>query len=89
MAVHLAIASVDAVTAEKLGTVSSGQDHTGSVELLAQISLDGVASVVRQMRSILESKTRIEYGAEVLTPARASELARQSIRVFEWAEDLL
>ncbi len=88
IAVHLAIASADAVTVEKLGTVWSGQDHIGSVELLGQIQLEGVGPVVGQLRSILESKSRIEYGAEALTPARASELAKMSIRVFEWFETL-
>ena len=88
-AIHLAIASSDAVTAVKLGQVWSGTDHSGSVELLAQVKLDGVDAVRRQLRSLLEAKTKVEYGAEELSPSRASELAKLAVRVFEWSQSAL
>lgn len=89
MAVHLAIASADAVTVARLGKVWSGQDHAGSIELLGQVGVEGVEPVVRQLRGILEAKTRVEYGAEALTPGRASGLAKGAIRIFDWAESVL
>ena len=87
LAVHLAICSADAVTASRSGQVWAGQDHGGSVEVLNQTTVDGARSATEQLRAILEAKTRVEYGADPLTPSRASDLAKRARRLFEWAEE--
>lgn len=84
-AVHLTIASVDAVTCAKLGRVWSGEDHGGVVDLLRETGVAGVDVTSRQVASILEAKTRVEYGAEALSATRASGMGKQAKRVFEWA----
>jgi hypothetical protein len=84
-AVHLTIASVDAVTCAKLGQVWSGEDHGGVVDLLRETGLASVEATSRQVASILESKTRVEYGAEAATGPRATEMGKQAKRVFDWA----
>jgi hypothetical protein len=84
-AVHLVIASVDAVTCAYLGKVWSGEDHAGVVDLLREAQLQGSDAVTRQVASVLEKKTRVEYGAEAVSAASSAELAKQAKRVFEWA----
>jgi hypothetical protein len=84
-AVHLVIASVDAVTCAKLGKVWSGEDHGGVVDLLRETGLPAAEGTLRQVASVLEAKTRVEYGAEAATPSRGAALAKQAKRVFDWA----
>jgi hypothetical protein len=88
-AVHLVISSVDAVTCAKLGKVWSGEDHGGVVDMLRETGLRGVDGTLRQVASVLEAKTRVEYGAEPATAAGAAALAKQAKRVFEWAVETL
>ncbi|MCI4325097.1 MAG: hypothetical protein L3K00_04335 [Thermoplasmata archaeon] len=88
-AVHLTIASVDAVTCAKLGQVWSGEDHGGVVDLLRETGVAGVDVASRQVASILESKTRVEYGAEAASAPRATEMGKQAKRVFDWAVSAL
>jgi hypothetical protein len=87
--VHLAIASVDAVTVAKLGKVWAGQDHAGVVSLLAELGSEESKLVARRVASVLEEKTRVEYGAEAITPAKAQFLAKESQRICEWAKKTL
>ncbi|MCI4317465.1 MAG: hypothetical protein L3J96_02915, partial [Thermoplasmata archaeon] len=84
-AVHLTIASVDAVTCAKLGQVWSGEDHGGVVDLLRETGVAGVEVTSRQVASIMESKTRVEYGAEPASGPRATDMGKRAKRVFEWA----
>ncbi|MCI4327867.1 MAG: hypothetical protein L3K16_09635 [Thermoplasmata archaeon] len=83
-AVHLVIASVDALTCAKLGKVWGGEDHAGVVDLLRETGGPGVEPVVRQVSSVLEAKTRVEYGAEPVSSVLASEMAKQAGRVFDF-----
>jgi hypothetical protein len=84
-AVHLVISSVDAITCARLGKVWSGEDHGGVVDLLRETRLPAVDGTLRQVASVLEAKTRVEYGAEPATTAGAAALAKQARRVFDWA----
>jgi hypothetical protein len=88
-AVHLVISSVDAVTCAKLGKVWGGEDHGGVVDLLREAGFPGVEDTLRRVASVLEAKTRVEYGAEPATPAGAAALAKQARRVFDWAVQTL
>jgi len=88
-AVHLVISSVDAVTCAKLGKVWSGEDHGGVVDLLRETGDPQVEGTLRQIATVLEAKTRVEYGAELATASGASLMAKQARRIFDWAVETL
>jgi hypothetical protein len=88
-AIHLVISSVDAVTCAKLGKVWAGEEHGGVVDLLRETGLPDLDGTIRQVASVLEMKTRIEYGAESATPSGSANLVKQATRVFAWALDVV
>jgi hypothetical protein len=87
--VHLVVASVDAVTVAKLGKVWAGQDYAGVVSLLGELGSEESKRIARQVASVLEQKTRVEYGTEAITAAKAQLLAKQARQVCEWAKKTL
>ena len=89
LAVHLAIASADALTCSRAGRVWSGEDHRGAVELLRESGGSNSDVARALLAAVLEAKTRVEYGPDLSTPESVRVLARRAERLFSLSESIV
>ena len=89
--VHAGIALVDAITVRLTGTKGSGEDHAQAAALLQEAVIGDQESsrAIRQLRAILQEKTRVSYSGEVYTAADVARLRKHFDRFRQWAETLL
>ncbi|MCI4334040.1 MAG: hypothetical protein L3K04_00155 [Thermoplasmata archaeon] len=88
-AIHLGISAVDALTCALLGQVWSGEDHAGAADLLRTVPATGNDPAIRHLLALLESNSRVEYGAEAASAATTVGLGQHARRLFEWVVQAL
>ena len=89
--VHSAIAYADALCIKLSGQKSAGENHEHTVTLLEENVAGGedTSRALKQLRYIIEEKTRVSYLGEILTQAGTKELWKRLVRFREWALSLL
>jgi hypothetical protein len=80
-AIQASIAFADALTVQRLGLRSRGQDHREVVAVLAQVDLLKGTRISTLMQAILDRKTSVEYGDSEVGKADARQLV-------DWASEL-
>jgi hypothetical protein len=84
-AIHAVISLADALVTFHVGARSTSRSHDDAAELLDSVALDGKADGLRQVRSVLALKNRVEYEERELTPEEASRLCLHMDRFGRWA----
>lgn len=74
VAVLAGIAASDAICTAALGRRSSGQDHQGAADLLAQVD----ATLGSRLRSLVKRKGESHYGDSILTPTQRVQARRDA-----------
>jgi hypothetical protein len=89
--VHAGIALADAIAVRLTGTKNSGDDHVQAAALLQEVVVGDQESsrAIRQLRAILQEKTRVSYSGEVYSAADVARLRKHFNRFRRWAETLL
>ncbi len=87
--IHCAIAYADALTAKFKGQVNQG-DHQGVIKLLrVALGKDLPDKQEANLRSLLEQKDEVQYGARLLSRAEADRSLERLEQFAVWAEELL
>ena len=85
-AVHAGICATDAITAHRLGEISSAPNHAEAVVLLRSCFRTGIpARHERQIVGLLAAKNSVEYSGQLLTAERSRTLTDQAARFVKWA----
>ncbi len=85
-AIHGVISACDAFTIFHLEVRSRGEDHRDVVRVMERVSTDGLKEVTRQVLSVLDLKSRVEYGGDGLTAEEAEKIVTRAERVLRWVE---
>ncbi len=91
LAIHAAIAAVDAACVAFAGVRSASQTHADQPHLVRQL-LPGDENARRaatQLEALIDRKNRVEYEARRCRPEDAQASAKQAQRVVEWARSLI
>jgi len=73
-AIQSSIALADALTVQRLGLRSRGQDHRDVVTLVAQLDIRRGSRIATLIQAILDRKTDVEYGNSEVSKADARQL---------------
>ena len=89
--VHAAVALTDAVTVRLAGVKSAGEDHGQAASLLQEVVVGDEESgrAIRQLRSLIQEKTRVSYSGEVYGPRDVARLQKHFGRFRQWVNELL
>ncbi len=90
-AIHAAISATDAVTTALVGLRSADPDHQRAVDLLDQVAGNSaeIGIRVRQLRTLLVKKNRVEYESRRATPREARDAVERAARIVEWARGVV
>ena len=88
-AVHCVISSCDAIAVKILGERSAGKSHDDAIRLLSRARPPGYEAKVNQIRDILSLKSKVEYGSDAPSKARAELAIKQATRVYRWAKEVV
>jgi HEPN domain-containing protein len=91
IAVHAAIAAVDAVTAAIGGRRSTDPDHRRAADLLLEVAgpSEEVRARARQLAALLGKKNLVEYESRRATAREASEAVDRAARIVEWSATMV
>ncbi len=90
LAIHAAIAAVDAACVASGGVRSASQTHADQPRLVRQL-LPGDENARRaaaQLEALIDRKNTVEYAARRCRPEDAQVSTKQAQRVVEWARSL-
>jgi HEPN domain-containing protein len=89
--VHAAIAYADALCIKISGQRSVGESHEHTVSILEEhvAGEDEKTKALKQLRHIIEEKTRVSYLGEMISPAQTKELLKRLERFREWVLSIL
>ncbi|MFA5247015.1 MAG: hypothetical protein WC408_03970 [Candidatus Micrarchaeia archaeon] len=83
------ISSCDAIAVKILGERSAGKSHDDAIRLLSKAKPPGYEDKQNQIRDILSLKSRVEYGSDTPSKARAELAIKQATRVYRWAKEIV
>lgn len=84
LAIHAAINASDAVCGARLGRRAAGDDHDQVLTLLTQAGPDG-ASMAKDLRRLLQLKTKTEYEPDNIAPGVAKKAVERARRCVSTA----
>ena len=89
--VHAAIAYVDALCIQQSGQRSTGENHEDAISLLDEAISDGdeKTSAMKQLRRIIEEKTKVSYLGDLYSATQAEDLWKRLKRFRAWAVQIL
>lgn len=89
--IHAGINAADAVTVALAGRRSTDPDHQRAADLLGEVGRgsDSIAERVKQLRSLLGRKNRVEYESRRASTSEAADAVARADRLVQWAEEIV
>lgn len=89
LGVHAVISACDALTIGVAGQRWAGPDHQGVRGLIESLGLRDVAQPMRQVREVLEQKSKVEYLDREFKAGEAETVRTRTLRILTWVESQL
>jgi len=91
LAIHAAIAAVDAACVASAGVRSASQTHTDQPRLVRQLLPDNENAhrAATQLEALIDRKNIVEYEARRCRPEDAQTSTKQAQRVVEWVRSVV
>ena len=84
--IHAVISANDAVTIQRGGVRSSGDQHMEAERLLRELVRDVPREITQAFAAVVRAKFEYEYSGDVFTPATAKRLQVKAERFYQWAK---
>jgi hypothetical protein len=90
-AIHAGISAKDAIVTSLTGRTSKGKDHSMAAKELRQAlgRRDQAAAAEKALRELLAAKGDVEYGASIVTGAKAKPLVRRARTLVDLAGQIV
>jgi HEPN domain-containing protein len=91
LAIHAAIAAVDAVCVASAGVRSASRTHADQPRLVRELLLDNedARRAAMQLQGLIDRKNTVEYEARRCRPEDAQIRTRQAQRIVEWVRTVV
>ena len=86
LCVHAGIAASDVICCKALGHFVQGDDHSRAIAELSKVTPDG-GSLGKDLRALLQMKTRAGYGGPVVTADQRKRAWRRAENLVEAARE--